>query len=52
MCFGATTSKSWYENGAVFKADTLDELSEKIGLTENKLEATVKKFNIFAEAGR
>jgi 3-oxosteroid 1-dehydrogenase len=48
---GFDLPKSWYENGAVVKADTLAELAAVIGMEESQLTATVERFNGFAETG-
>ena len=48
---GFDLPSSWYENGAVFKKNTLDELAEELGMEEGALNATVERFNQFAEAG-
>jgi 3-oxosteroid 1-dehydrogenase len=41
----------WYKAGVVFKAGTLTELAEKIGVPGDELEATVERFNGFARSG-
>jgi 3-oxosteroid 1-dehydrogenase len=42
---------SWYKSKLVTKAETLAELSEKLGLPAGSLEATVERFNRFARNG-
>jgi 3-oxosteroid 1-dehydrogenase len=41
----------WYKEGVVKKADTLEELAEKIGVPAASLTATVERFNGFARSG-
>ena len=41
----------WYKEGVVFKAGTLGELAGKIDVPAEELEATVARFNTFAEKG-
>ncbi len=45
-------SKAWRENGVMVKADTLAELSDKLGLDAETFKATIQRFNGFARAGR
>ncbi|WP_040833050.1 3-oxosteroid 1-dehydrogenase [Nocardia brevicatena] len=42
----------WLENDNIVKADTLEELAEKIGVPADSLAATVERFNTFAETGK
>ncbi|GAA5169415.1 3-oxosteroid 1-dehydrogenase [Pseudonocardia eucalypti] len=42
----------WHKAGAVFTADTLDELATKIGLPGEALQATINQFNQYARNGR
>ncbi len=42
----------WFKSGAIVKADTLDELAEKMGVPADKLTTTVERFNGFAETGK
>jgi 3-oxosteroid 1-dehydrogenase len=44
--------RRWYAAGAVFKAGTLAELAEMIGVPAGSLVKTVDKFNDFARAGQ
>jgi 3-oxosteroid 1-dehydrogenase len=39
------------ESGVIVKADTLEELAEKIGVSPDALAATVERFNGFARSG-
>lgn len=41
----------WYKEGVVKRADTLEELAEKIGVPADSLTATVERFNGFARSG-
>lgn len=41
----------WYKEGVVKRADTLEELAEKIGVPAESLVATVERFNGFARSG-
>jgi len=42
---------SWYKAGVVKRADTLEQLAEKIGAPADALTATVERFNGFARSG-
>ena len=42
---------SWYKEGVVKRADTLDQLAQKIGVPAEALTATVDRFNQFARTG-
>jgi 3-oxosteroid 1-dehydrogenase len=44
--------RRWYKSGAVFKADSLAELSSQIGVSADGLAKTVEKFNEFARTGK
>ena len=44
--------RRWYRAGAVFRAPTLTELAEQVGVDPEGLSKTVTRFNEFAEAGR
>jgi len=44
--------RRWYRAGAVFRAPTLTELAEQVGVDPGGLSKTVARFNEFAEAGR
>lgn len=41
----------WYKHGAIVRADTVEELAEKIGVPAANLAATVERFNRLATAG-
>lgn len=41
----------WYKDGIVTRADSLDELAEKLGLPKGSLDSTVERFNGFARSG-
>lgn len=41
----------WYKEGVVTRADSLEELAEKVGLPTGALSATVQRFNGFARSG-
>jgi len=41
----------WYKEGIIVRADTLDELAEKVGLPAGALASTVERFNGFARTG-
>ena len=43
--------KSWWSPTFITKADSIRALAEKIGIDEDNLEATVERFNGFAETG-
>ncbi|UFS96750.1 3-oxosteroid 1-dehydrogenase [Nocardia huaxiensis] len=43
--------RSWFESGALVKADTIEELAGKIGVPADALAATVTRFNAHARAG-
>ncbi|MFE7718638.1 3-oxosteroid 1-dehydrogenase [Nocardia rhizosphaerihabitans] len=42
----------WLENDYIVKADTIEELAERIGVPAESLSATVTRFNGFAAAGK
>ncbi|MFE6924194.1 3-oxosteroid 1-dehydrogenase [Nocardia sp. NPDC057663] len=42
----------WLENDNIVKADTIEELAERIGVPVESLSATVTRFNGFAAAGK
>ncbi|GGN83985.1 3-oxosteroid 1-dehydrogenase [Nocardia rhizosphaerihabitans] len=42
----------WLENDNIVKADTIEELAERIGVPAESLSATVTRFNGFAAAGK
>jgi 3-oxosteroid 1-dehydrogenase len=44
--------RRWYRAGAVFRARSLTELAEQVGVDPGGLSKTVTRFNEFAEAGR
>jgi 3-oxosteroid 1-dehydrogenase len=44
--------RRWYRAGAVFRAPSLTELAEQVGVDPGGLSKTVARFNEFAEAGR
>lgn len=44
-------SKKFYEQGIAVKADTLEELSESIGVDKETFKATIQRFNRFARHG-
>ncbi|WP_030169852.1 FAD-binding protein [Spirillospora albida] len=48
---GAPIPKGFYEKGIAFKADTLEQLAEQIGVPGDALADTVEKFNGYARAG-
>ena len=41
----AMLPSSWYESGAVVKADSIEELAGLIGVDASKLEQTLNRFN-------
>ncbi|MET7465929.1 3-oxosteroid 1-dehydrogenase [Nonomuraea sp. NPDC005501] len=43
---------SWYDSGAVFRAATVEQLAQKIGVPQAALRATVTRFNGFAATGK
>ncbi|MGW1847141.1 FAD-dependent oxidoreductase [Streptomyces sp. NPDC001966] len=49
---GQAFPKPWLESGFVKKAATVEELAARIGVTPERLRATVDRFNGFARAGR
>lgn len=49
---GAPIPKAFYEQGIVFKADSLDDLAKQIGVPADALNETVAKFNEYARAGK
>lgn len=49
---GAPIPKSFFEAGIAFKADTLTELAEKIGVPADALDETVTTFNGYARTGK
>jgi 3-oxosteroid 1-dehydrogenase len=44
--------RRWYRAGAVFRAPSLTELAEQVGVDPGGLSKTVTRFNEFAQAGR
>ena len=42
----------WYKHGTIVKADTLEELADKIGVPAANLTGTVERFNGFARSGK
>ena len=48
---GCTTNQELIDAGIMFKADTIEELAEKIGYPPETLAATLKKYNDAIEAG-
>lgn len=48
---GQKFPKAWYESGLLHSADSVGALAAKIGIPADQLEATVTRFNRFAEAG-
>ena len=48
---GCTTNQELIDAGIMFKADTIEELAEKIGYPPATLAATLKKYNDAIEAG-
>ena len=46
------TPKSAYESGFIIKANSLEELAEKIGANKDTLFATIKRFNSFVANGK
>ncbi|QKG21971.1 FAD-binding protein [Actinomadura verrucosospora] len=49
---GAPIPKAFYDKGIAFKADSLKELAEKIGVPADALEETVRTFNGYARDGK
>jgi len=49
---GTAMPPEWLESGLVSRADTLEELAEKIGLPPQNLVATAERFNGFARQAR
>jgi 3-oxosteroid 1-dehydrogenase len=49
---GAPIPKAFYDQGIVFKADSLAELAGKIGVPADALAETVETFNGYARAGK
>lgn len=47
----APLPKSWFTSGALVKADSLDDLGERLGLPDGSLNASVERFNSAARAG-
>lgn len=47
----APLPRTWYDEGWVVKADSLDELADRIGLDPTALGATIDRFNGFARTG-
>ncbi|QTI68619.1 3-oxosteroid 1-dehydrogenase [Gordonia polyisoprenivorans] len=43
--------KKWFESGVVVKADSVEALAEKIGVSAEALRATTERFNGFARSG-
>lgn len=48
---GAKKPASWFEQGFLRKADTIDQLARDIGVPADALKATVDRFNGFVEKG-
>lgn len=48
---GQRIPRKWLESGVFVKADTLEELAQKVGLPVDQLSATVERFNAFARSG-
>jgi 3-oxosteroid 1-dehydrogenase len=48
---GMPLPKEWFANGAVFSAETVEKLAEKIGVSDVRLRDTVSRFNGYAERG-
>ena len=48
---GQRIPSKWLESGVIVKADTLEELAEKVGLPVDELRKTVERFNGFARSG-
>jgi 3-oxosteroid 1-dehydrogenase len=44
--------RRWYKSGVVFKADSLTNLADQIGVSADGLTKTVDKFNEFARTGK
>jgi len=44
-------AKTFYEEGVAVKADTLEELAEKMGVDKATFKATIQRFNRFARTG-
>ncbi|WP_062464328.1 FAD-binding protein [Demequina soli] len=44
-------AKTFYEEGVAVKADTLEELADKMGVDKDTFKATVQRFNAFARDG-
>ncbi|WP_062303944.1 FAD-binding protein [Demequina subtropica] len=44
-------SKTFFEEGVAVKADTLEELAEKMGVDKATFKATIQRFNAFARDG-
>jgi len=44
--------RRWYSSGTVFRADSLTDLADQIGVAADGLAKTVQKFNEFARAGK
>lgn len=44
-------SKTYFDEGIAVKADTLEELAEKMAVPRDAFQATVRRFNSFAERG-
>ncbi|WP_171048012.1 3-oxosteroid 1-dehydrogenase [Nocardia cyriacigeorgica] len=42
----------WMENDFIVKADTIEELAQKLGVPADNLTATVERFNSFADTGK
>lgn len=47
-----TVPQEWLDAGSMFKADTLEELAQQIGVPPQNLVETAERFNGFARAGK
>ncbi len=48
---GLPYPKAWYESGALVKAESIEELAQKINVSVGDLRATVERFNKTADEG-
>jgi 3-oxosteroid 1-dehydrogenase len=48
---GQRIPKKWMESGVIVKANTIEELAQKTGMSPEALRTTVEKFNGFARVG-
>ncbi len=48
---GMPIPQAFYDEGIAFKADTLEELADKIGVPADAMTATIERFNGFARTG-